>query len=75
MAAQVALRRQQQARDEIASAEAPSRAVAAYQRKLRNFQRHRLQLTQTRISVTQDLRILDAMTSVPGMLRYGSKRL
>lgn len=83
MAAQVALRRQQQARDNlrheeqegetvIASAEGlqhnqgRQKAMAAYQRRLRNFQRHRLQLTQTRISVTQDLHILNALPSLPG---------
>lgn len=61
MAAQVALRRQQQARDNLRSSDVDQRAVAAYQRRLKNFQRHRLQLTQTRISVThEDLRIVDA---------------
>ncbi|XP_058795047.1 uncharacterized protein LOC131666412 [Phymastichus coffea] len=62
MAAQVALRRQQQARDNLHGADVNQRSVAAYQRRLRNFQRHRLHLTQTRISVTrQDLRIVDAV--------------
>ena len=80
MAAQVALRRQQQARDELEwQQHQPStlgnrtnrqRAAAAYQRRLRNFQRHRLQLAQTRISVTQDLHILNAQlpanNTIPG---------
>lgn len=100
MAAQVALRRQQQAQDQLQASGAlenttgesvrmhqsnnvatrddgeqgsgaggllhRQRAMAAYQRRLRNFQRHRLQLTQTRISVTQDLHILNALPSMPG---------
>ncbi|XP_014219308.1 uncharacterized protein LOC106647418, partial [Copidosoma floridanum] len=70
MAAQVALRRQLQARENLEAANATAtlstsstnqRAVAAYERKLRNFQRHRLQLTRTRISVTRDLQIVDAV--------------
>ncbi|XP_031778139.1 protein doublesex-like isoform X1 [Nasonia vitripennis] len=96
MAAQVALRRQQQAQDQLQASGAfedtagesvrnvvardegehqasraeagglhRQRAMAAYQRRLRNFQRHRLQLTQTRISVTQDLHILNALPSMP----------
>ncbi|XP_023317845.1 uncharacterized protein LOC106656479 [Trichogramma pretiosum] len=52
MAAQVALRRQQQARDQLEfqarmsdqSQGGRQRAVAAYQRRSRNFQRHRAQL-------------------------------
>ncbi|CAB0033178.1 unnamed protein product, partial [Trichogramma brassicae] len=52
MAAQVALRRQQQARDQLEfqarmqdqSLGVRQRAVAAYQRRSRNFQRHRAQL-------------------------------
>jgi hypothetical protein len=81
MAAQVALRRQQQARDNLESEEATAlddigehnhvqsrqRAMAAYQRRLRNFQRHRLQLSQTPGQsnvLGQDLRIFN---NLPGM--------
>ncbi|XP_063982364.1 doublesex- and mab-3-related transcription factor A1 [Diachasmimorpha longicaudata] len=73
MAAQVALRRQQQAQgaignDGMGQEEAyqqpavPSarESAAAYQRRLRNFQRHhQLQVTQTRISVTQNFQSLE----------------
>ncbi|XP_011298658.1 doublesex- and mab-3-related transcription factor A2 [Fopius arisanus] len=71
MAAQVALRRQQQAQavgsDPLGHEENYQRSAvssardnsAAYQKRLRNFQRHhQLQVTQTRISVTQKFQSL-----------------
>lgn len=69
MAAQVALRRQQQAHGAIVSdgpdeghqrPPANSRETSSsYQRRLSNFQRHhQLQVTQTRISVTQNFQSL-----------------
>ena len=85
MAAQVALRRQQQAHGNlnetivsVAKTQGESndlqnlignqqRAAAAYQRRLRNFQRHQLHLTQTRISVRQDFQSLNTLQTVPGM--------
>lgn len=84
MAAQVALRRQQQAHgnlnDIMTSAKViaddgsrlnniinnQQRAAATYQRRLRNFQRHQLHLTQTRISVTQNFHSLNSVHNIPG---------
>lgn len=87
MAAQVALRRQQQAHGNFIHENLTSiaanistksglerrrnncnnqhRAAAAYQRRLRNFQRHQLQLTQTRISVTQNFQSLNSIQTIP----------
>ena len=92
MAAQVALRRQQQAHgnfinENLAQIGAPlmgktdgeqrrgttsnqHRAAAAYQRRLRNFQRHQLQLTQTRISVTQNFQSLNSIQTLPSGCKY-----
>ncbi|XP_015593700.1 uncharacterized protein LOC107267022 [Cephus cinctus] len=81
MAAQVALRRQQQAHGNYAnetftgsgslSAEVDQtvsgnqqRAALAYQRRLRNLQRHQLQFTQTRISVTQNFQSLNSVHGI-----------
>ncbi|XP_012285389.1 doublesex- and mab-3-related transcription factor 1-like [Orussus abietinus] len=84
MAAQVALRRQQQAlgncvpdallTPSVVGNEQPpvnsqQRATVAYQRRLRNFQRHQLHLTQTRISVTQDFQSLNAVPSLQNACR------
>ncbi|XP_043277652.1 uncharacterized protein [Venturia canescens] len=89
MAAQVALRRQQQAHGNFVSQNLASvstdvasksglerrnnssgqhRAAAAYQRRLRNFQRHQLQLTQTRISVTQNFQSLNSIRTIPSTM-------
>lgn len=80
MAAQVALRRQQQAHGNFITENLPNirtsttsqsatvnqqRAAAAYQRRLRNFHRHQLQLTQTRISVTQNFRSVNSIQALP----------
>ncbi|XP_011501759.1 PREDICTED: doublesex and mab-3 related transcription factor 1-like [Ceratosolen solmsi marchali] len=85
MAAQVALRRQQQARDNLEGARVSlgttimndtgkynhvqnrQRAIAAYQRRLRNFERHRVQLDRHpgQKNVNQDIRILNNLPDHP----------
>ena len=83
MAAQVALRRQQQACNNlnesiisVSKVQAESaqlqnlisnqqRAVSNHQHRLRNFHRHQVLLTQTRINVTNNFQSFDSQQSTP----------
>lgn len=90
MAAQVALRRQQQAQNDnlLSSAnKAPADTVNPYYvkakcdepdavcgRKTKNYQRHHLHFTQTSISVTQGFYGLNSVHNLPGACKYISPR-
>jgi len=90
MAAQVALRRQQQAQGDYllssmnkisADTASPySYAKAKYEepacgRRTKNFQRHQLHFTQTSISVTQGFYGLNTVHSLPGAREYLQSRI
>ncbi|XP_018051003.1 PREDICTED: uncharacterized protein LOC108688952 isoform X2 [Atta colombica] len=89
MAAQVALRRQQQAQGDnllssvnkiSADTVSPYYSKAKYNepvygRRTKNFQRHHLHFTQTSISVTQDFYGLNTVHGLPGALSAHPARL